>query len=282
MGVRPPPSAGQERRAQLADFLRSRRAAVDPVGLGLPTERRRTPGLRREEVAMLAGVSVSWYTWLEQARKVSASTQVLKSISRALSLTPAEHAHLLTLAGPEPTGSAASHALLDDETVAIVHGLVPHVAYVLSPLLDVIAHNRTAELVMRDLLTRPEGERNMLRWLFDRSNGWDRRAAGWRSNARANLEDFRAGYPELINDPDARALVDELSNGDPTFRAWWAEHDVRDLPPSRKSILHSAFGPLSMLRIQTRLAHAPALRLRILVPEDDTTRTRLSELAAQD
>ena len=225
---------------------------------------------------MLAGVSVSWYTWLEQARRVTASAQVLNSISRALELTPAEHAHLFSLAGADGDSPVRRHGYeIDDETVAMVHALAPHAAYVLSPVFDVIAHNQAAEIVMRDLLSRPAGERNMLRWLF-RDGGWDQNTPEWQTTARANVEDFRAGYAQLVDDPDARALVDELSTASSTFQGWWAEHEVRDLQPTRKALFHSTIGPLTLLQLQTRLAHAPALRLRILVPGDDATRKRMS------
>ncbi len=109
MGVAPPPSPGEVRRQELADFLRTRRAAVRPADIGLADDgrRRRTPGLRREEVAQHAGVGISWYTWLEQGRDVSPTPQVLDALARALRLSPAERAHLFALAGVErPVGSA--------------------------------------------------------------------------------------------------------------------------------------------------------------------------------
>jgi transcriptional regulator with XRE-family HTH domain len=164
MGLAPTPSARASRRTQLADFLKAKRAAITPDDVGLPVlGHRRTPGLRREEVAQRAGVGLSWYTWLEQARDITPSAQVLLALSRALELSPPEQAHLFLLAGvagPEEPGLAEDEA--DEETAALVHALRPHIAYVLSPRFDVLVHNRAAEIIMADLVSRPPHRRNLL------------------------------------------------------------------------------------------------------------------------
>jgi len=132
VGPRPTPSPDRARRAELADFLKARRAALDPAKAGVPTGGfRRTPGLRREEVAQRAGVGLSWYTWLEQARDVTPSAQVLGALSRALELTGPDTAHLFRLAGvaePGPSADATDDATLGEDVVAIVHELAPHPA----------------------------------------------------------------------------------------------------------------------------------------------------------
>ena len=265
MGPGPTPSAA--RRAELADFLRTRRAALRPTDPG--SGRRRTPGLRREEVAQRSGVGLSWYTWLEQGRDITPSDQVLLALSRALELTPSERDHLFQLAGV--TQPVPADGPVDDETVALVHGLLPHVAFVLGPRFDVVAHNRAAELIMGDLMARPPQRRNLLLWLFDRDAGWSN-DAGWEQAAHANLLDFRTEYATHPGDPAYLALVDELMRGGDPFRGWWERHDVQVMEPVRKQIRHRTLGPLNLLASQSRPAHQPWLRLRILVPADEQTR----------
>lgn len=286
MGVAPPPSAAEARRRQLADFLRARRAAVSPESAGLPGDgRRRTPGLRREEVAQLSGVGLSWYTWLEQARDVTPSAQVLHALARALHLGPAEREHLFALAAPavaegHDDDATGEDGTVDDETLALLDGLMPHLAYVLSPRLDVLAHNPAAELIMHDLLTAPPGRRNLLRWLFAGQDGWSDDASAWAQTARANLVEFRAEYDRRAGDPRYTALVEELRSASGAFAAWWGEHAVEAFEPARKRIPHPEHGRLDLLQTQARPTHRPGLRLRILVPADERTRRILLATAS--
>lgn len=278
MGLAPTPSVKASRRTQLAEFLKAKRAAISPADIGLPEGgHRRTPGLRREEVAQRAGVGLSWYTWLEQARDITPSTQVLLALSRALELSPPERAHLFLLAGvagPEEPGLAEDEA--DEETAALVHALRPHIAYVLSPRFDVLVHNRAAEIIMADLVSRPPHRRNLLLWLFDGQTDWGGRSQEWEATARANLMDFRTEYARHPDDPSYQRLVDELTGSSEVLRGWWAEHAVQAPEPVRKRIRHATLGPLNLLQSQSCLAHRPSLRLRMLVPADDRTRRILA------
>lgn len=278
MGLAPTPSVKASRRTQLADFLKAKRAAISPADIGLPEGgHRRTPGLRREEVAQRAGVGLSWYTWLEQARDITPSAQVLLALSRALELSPPEQAHLFLLAGvagPEEPGPAEDEA--DEETAALVHALRPHIAYVLSPRFDVLVHNRAAEIIMADLVSRPPHRRNLLLWLFDGQTDWGGRSQEWEATARANLMDFRTEYARHPDDPSYQRLVDELTGSSEVLRGWWAEHAVQAPEPVRKRIRHATLGPLNLLQSQSCLAHRPSLRLRMLVPADDRTRRILA------
>jgi transcriptional regulator with XRE-family HTH domain len=270
VGPAPPPSA--VRRQELADFLRTRRAAVRPADIGLADDgrRRRTPGLRREEVAQHAGVGVSWYTWLEQGRDVTPSPQVVDALARALRLTPAEHAHLFQLAGlSRPAGDFPRAA--PAELAEIVGGLLPHPAYLLGPRLDVLAHNAAAALVLHDLVAAPRP--NLLWWLF--ATDWSG-VDGWAETARANLADFRAEYARRPGEPSFADLVAALSAESATFREWWAAHDVRAMEPARKTIRHARLGALVVHQLQSVPAGHPELRLRILVPADDATRAALA------
>ena len=277
MGPGPPPSGVAARRAQLAAFLRARRAAISPAELGLPVQRRRTPGLRREEVALRAGIGLSWYTWLEQGRDITPSPQVLLGLSDALALSAAEQEHLFGLAGVTPPD--LEPPAVDELTSEMVAALLPHVAYVLGPRFDVVAHNSAAELIMRDLVTAPPERRNLLLWLFDTDAGWDRTHPAWQANARANLLDFRSEYDRHADDPAFTGLIEELGQRSDLLRTWWAEHGVQPPEPVRKRLAHPTLGTLSLLQTQARPAHNTALRLRILVPADDHTRGVLAGLS---
>jgi transcriptional regulator with XRE-family HTH domain len=281
MGPAPPPSSGSSaaaRRAQLAGFLKARRAAITPADVSLPVSGpRRTPGLRREEVAQRAGVGLSWYTWLEQARDITPSAQVLLALSRALELSAPEQAHLFLLAGVAgPEGPDRPENEVDEQTAALVHALLPHIAYVLSPRFDVLAHNRGAEIIMSDLFTAPPPQRNMLMYMFDGRVSWSQ-SAEWEATARANLLDFRTEYDRHPDDRAYQQLIDDLSRRSDALRGWWAEHQVQVPEPVRKTILHATLGPLHLLQSQARLANQPSLRLRLLVPEDGRTRRVLAE-----
>jgi len=231
-------------------------------------------------VAQRAGVGLSWYTWLEQARDITPSAQVLLALSRALELSPPEQAHLFLLAGVAgPEEPALAEAEADEETAALVHALRPHIAYVLSPRFDVLVHNRAAEIIMADLVSRPPHRRNLLLWLFDGQADWGGRGQEWEATARANLMDFRTEYARYPDDPSYQRLVDELTGSSEVLRGWWAEHAVQAPEPVRKRIRHATLGPLNLLQSQSCLAHRPSLRLRMLVPADDRTRCILADAA---
>src|ERR687886_1245639 len=190
MGVAPPPSAS--RRSELADFLRDRRARVTPGSVGLPADgRRRTPGLRREEVAQLAGVGLSWYTWLEQGRDIRPSAQVLDALARVLRLDAAERAHLFHLARvelPLPAGDYAREA--PPELAELVACLAPNPAYLLGPRTDVLAWNAAATAMLGTPTRAPDGRQNLLWWLFTT----ELRSEQQRATARNTLARFRAEH----------------------------------------------------------------------------------------
>jgi transcriptional regulator with XRE-family HTH domain len=268
VGSGPPPSA---RRAQLADFLRARRAALRPEDAGIePSGRRRTPGLRREEVADLAGVGLSWYTWLEQGREITPSVQVLGALSRALQLSTAGREHLFTLAGvAAPVAQPAPD--VDPQLAGLVDALAPHPAFVLDDRFDVVAHNAPSELVVGDLVTAPPERRNLLLWLFDGRDAWPAELQDdWTATARANLLDFRLAHAAHAGEPAFEELLRRLSASSGLFRAWWTEHDVAALEPMCKPMRHPELGVLHLHLLQTRTAGG--LRLRMLVPADAATR----------
>jgi len=276
VGAAPPPSA---RHAELTDFLRTRRAQVTPEQVGLEANgRRRTPGLRREEVAQLAGVGLSWYTWLEQGRDIHPSAHVLDAIARVLALDAAERAHLFHLARvelPLPEGDYPRQA--SPELRAIVAGLVPHPAFVTGPRADLLAWNRPAVAVFTDFGAMPPEGRNLLRWLF-LDPARDHTAAPREDTAKHTLARFRAQHARRPDDPSFAALIEELSAASPEFRAWWPRHEVVAEQAGTKTIEGHALGTLRLHHLQSTPTSDPELRLTMYVPADAETRRILASL----
>jgi transcriptional regulator with XRE-family HTH domain len=275
--VGPTPPGTESRRSELSDFLRRRRALVSPESAGLETNgHRRTPGLRREEVAQLAGVGLSWYTWLEQGRDIRPSAQVLDALARTLRLDASERAHLFHLARvelPLPGGGYPRDA--PPELRAVVHALAPNPAYLLGPRTDVLAWNRAAALVIGEPQPAPDGRPNLLWWLFtsDEEHGEQ-----WRATARNTLARFRAEHARRIGDPDFAALVEALERASAEFRAWWPRHEVLAEQLGTKTIDHPRLGTLRLHHLQSVPTSHPDLRLTQFAPADDATRTALATL----
>jgi transcriptional regulator with XRE-family HTH domain len=276
VGLAPPPSAA--RRAELTDFLRQRRAQVPPERAGIESNgRRRTPGLRREEVAQLAGVGLSWYTWLEQGRDIKPSAQVLDALARVLELDTAERAHLFHLARVErPLPDAGDTQEAPPELRALVEELAPHPAYLLSPRTDVVAWNRAAAGLLGVPAAAPDGPPNVLWWLFTST---ERSGAQWDDTARATLARFRAEHARRIGDAGFARLIEALERESERFRALWAEHEVLDGHLGTKVIEHPTFGLLRLHHLQSIPTEHPDLRLTQFVPADDATRAALRHFA---
>jgi transcriptional regulator with XRE-family HTH domain len=278
MGPAPPPGA-KERRSELTDFLRQRRGRVSPSDVGLPANgRRRTPGLRREEVAQLAGVGLSWYTWLEQGRDIKPSAQVLDALARVLRLDAAERAHLFHLARvelPLPAGEYPREA--PPELAAIVEDLVPNPAYLLGPRTDVLAWNGAAAAMLGEPTRAPDGRQNLLWWLFTSGELTNEQ---WQATARSTLARFRAEHARRIGDPDFAALIAALEETSEQFRAWWPRHEVLDEQLGTKTIEHPLVGRLILHHLQSAPTSHPDLRLTQFTPADEATRVALNELRA--
>ena len=250
---------------------------MTPADVGLPAgDRRRTPGLRREEVAQLAGVSMSWYTWLEQGRDMRPSPSVLDAIARVLRLDAGERAHLFHLARVErPLGADDYPREAPPELAAFVAALDPHAAYVTGPRTDVLAWNRTVSAVVTDFGALAPAERNLLRWLL-----LDRLPAdpGYEATARSTLARFRAAHARYVDHPEFLALIAELDERSPAFRAWWPRHDVLAEQSGTKAIVHRELGPLRLHHLQSAPTSHPELRLTVYVPADERTRAALAGL----
>jgi len=193
--------SSESRRRELAAFLRSRRERLRPEQVGLPpSRRRRTPGLRREEVAQLAGVGVTWYTWLEQARQINASPQVLDAIARTLQFDSHEHAHLFTLAGVTTTTIADECGSLTPEAQLLVDQLEPYPAIILNARWDLLAYNRVHGSFFPHLEKIPLEDRNCL-WLAFTDPAWREAMVDWEDSVGLMVAEYRAAMAEHIDDP---------------------------------------------------------------------------------
>jgi transcriptional regulator with XRE-family HTH domain len=275
------------RRDELRAFLRSRRARVSPADVGLPDDgaRRRTPGLRREELAALAGVGVSWYTWLEQGRDIHPSPEVLDALARALRLDAAERTTLFALARTElplPAGSGPAPGEDADDgralLVSLVEGLHPTPAYLLGPMTRILAWNPSASA----LFGSPDHlspERRSLLWMLLVDPGDARYNAGRRGTARNMVARFRSEYAQHAGEPAYEEFIAELRERSPWFVQWWGEHEVSDTQRGTKTIEHPTLGTLRLHHAQTVPTGAPDLRLTIYAPADAATRVALAKLA---
>ncbi|MEU3617041.1 helix-turn-helix transcriptional regulator [Streptomyces sp. NPDC006872] len=237
-------------RRQLAEFLRSRRERIAPAEVGLPAgRRRRTPGLRREEVAQLAYISTEYYTRLEQARAPRPSREVLAQIARALRLSEAERDHLHHLAGTPQGLPAGPSREVRQSIVDLLHRLPQAAAIVVSAAHEVIAWNDLAAALMEDFSALPRRDRNLARRAFLDRDGGGSPLYGVddvEEFAHATALQLRAAAARYPDDPELTALVAELIAGSPEFAALWAAHDVAARPTLCKTFDHPVVGPVTV------------------------------------
>jgi len=233
-------------RDELAAFLRTRRDRLRPHDVGLPGgQRRRTPGLRRQEVAELAGLSVDYYIRLEQARGPRPSRQVLAALSRALMLTTDEREYLFRVGGEEPSPAPGPSRDVPQGIRYLLDALTSVPAYVVSASCDILAWNQLATYFVGDLAQFPDGDRNMVRWMFARpaaDSYWDDEHAV--AFTRSVVAELRAAYARYPGDRSIAALVTEQLALSPRFAAMWAEHEVTARHPAVKRVDHPLAGPL--------------------------------------
>src|SRR5580698_6881667 len=229
----------------LGTYLRDRRAKLDPTAFGFPLKRR-TPGLRREEVAQRANVSATWYTWLEQGRGGAPSADVLDRISRAMMLTDVEREHLFLLGlGRPPEVQYHAPDGITPRLQRVLDTLEYSPAFVRTATWDVIAWNKAAAAVLTDYSMLPEGQRNVLRLMF-RDSRVRAAQSNWQSVARYVVASFRADVARAGAARNVQSLVDELCATSPEFAAMWRDNDVQGHGDGVKVLHHPIAGPLSM------------------------------------
>src|SRR6185369_847937 len=251
-------------RNELGDFLRSRRERLTPRAAGLPAgRRRRTPGLRREEVAQLAGIGVDWYIRLEQGRTVSPSVTTVDALARALRLSKTEHAHLKALAR-DGDRRAFTREIVPPPILRLIESL-PHPAYITGRRWDVLAWNEAAEEVFA-FSRLPEEDRNILIIILTKHATRRVFGASWNEQARRVVAQFRATHDLWADDPAFVELLARLRCESPEFTTWWKAHDIRAAVSGRKQMAHPKKGLLRFEHASFQATDDPALKLIIYTP----------------
>jgi transcriptional regulator with XRE-family HTH domain len=249
-----------DRAREAGALLRRCREGLKPADVGLPDRaRRRTPGLRREEVADLASISLTYYTYLEQGRPMNPSTQVLAALSAALRMTPTETRHLHELVHGMADPSTVEE-VIPAQLVALVDRLDPAPAYVTGRSWDVLASNLAARQWWTDWQALPAGDRNMLVFMLihDESRS---RFADWEMEARALLGRFRVSYSRHAGDPQFEALLHRLLDESSVARRWWPRHEVAPIGPGRKTMVHPELGEATFDHVVLTPTGAPELKV---------------------
>ncbi|MFF4830376.1 helix-turn-helix transcriptional regulator [Streptomyces sp. NPDC001315] len=271
------------RLRELREFLVSRRARVTPAEAGLPDggARRRTPGLRREEVAVLAGVGASWYQWLEQGRDISVSPQVLDSVARVLRLSNAERRHLYVLAGLNPPAPEVAPEKRDmcDGLRRVIDTWMPYPAHIMDMYYNCVMYNDAAAMVLG---MRPGTTQNCIVDFFtdelyrSRSNSWER-------NARTVVAQFRAACSACPDDEGFQQVVAELKATSAEFTELWAERDIEDAGQIRKELDHPLVGLLVVESTAMKVPARPDLTIVLHTPLDEAnTAAKLEWLASPE
>ncbi len=256
-------SEGIEQRRELGEFIRAHRERLAPAAIGLPAgSRRRTPGLRREEVAQLCGLSSTWYTWIEQGREVSVSPQALARLANALRLGRAERAYLFELAAKRDPDPGADEVELPAGALRCVE-LISSPAYVLDRSWNARSWNAQAQRLFAGWLDQP-GERNLLHFIFLEPAARSL-IRGWEERARRVAAEFRAARSAHLGDPGLRRLVEHLRQGSREFARFWDEHAVLGREGGERTFDHPKDGFQRYEQLTFNLAGSPDFRLTILV-----------------
>ncbi|WP_327350988.1 helix-turn-helix transcriptional regulator [Streptomyces sp. NBC_01304] len=273
-----PPEARARRSVEMREFLRSRRARVTPADAGMAVgdvRGRRTPGLRREEVAVLAGVGVSWYTWLEQGREINVSGDVLDAIARVLRMDGAEREHLYLLAGLNPPQAPpVSGRRVPDDLRQVIDSWMPRPAYLIDRHWNLVTVNRAAALVFG----YQEHDHNCLVTFFTGAR-YRSSLVRWRDAAQVIVGQFRADAARYPQDSEFDRLAADMCATSPVFAEIWAEHRICDASSGSKAVAHPEAGELIFDYTTLTLPHLPGHRLMLHTPATGTrTEQRLTAL----
>lgn len=274
------PTESSLRRRELAAFLRSRRERIAPEQVDLPVSgRRRTPGLRREEVAGLAGVGVTWYTWLEQARDIHVSDQVLDAIARTLRLDLNERRHVFTLAGASDRAPGADCGAVPPAVLAMMQQLEPYPAAVANARYDILAYNDVYRVIVTDIDKIPPEGRNLL-WLMFTSPAYRQVVKGWEGAAGFIVAQFRANMAEHVSEPSWKSLVSALRQRSAEFAQLWDRNDVTTPRVMPKRFDNPDVGLLEVDHVSLWFGPHNRTRMVTYTPRDEATQERLERLCA--
>lgn len=267
------------RRREAGDFLRSRRQRLTPSEVGLSDGfRRRTPGLRREEVAMLAGVGATWYTWLEQGREVKPSNEVLSALAGALRLDSTERRHLFVLHDrPPPELRSAAAERVGEPLRRMLDSLTGQPALVLGRRWDILAWNRAAEVVYGPYGRVDGDQRNLLHLLF-LDPDHRRLLVDWNTVARAAIAMFRADCARYAGNPDFERLVARLTRLSAEFADWWPQREVARPIAGAKRINHPIVGHMLFEYTSLGVNDAPDMKLIVFTPLEEDSVRKLAKL----
>lgn len=264
-----------ERRSELAAFLKSRRDRLTPEELGLvPGPRRRTPGLRREEVAQLAGIGVTWYTWLEQGRSIKVSEQVLDSVARTLKLDAAERAHLFNLASvPVPTEPEPEEPIAE-RLQMMLDKLHPYPAQVLNGKFDVLAYNKALTKLHANWDNVPPEDHNVIWWNFKgRENGC--LMLDWDQEVPWVVATLRATYANHVGEPAWEQFIERMCDNSKMFAKLWQSQDVAHSTGRTKRFMHKDLGLISFDTMSYRPVGMSESRVIVYTPSDDETAEKI-------
>jgi transcriptional regulator with XRE-family HTH domain len=275
----------KEQRQELGAFLRARRAELRPADVGLPqgVNHRRTPGLRREELSQLAGISVSWYTRLEQGKDVQLSAKAVARLAEALQLTAAQREYVVTLARGDPLGVEPARTEMVSATLRdLLNAQGGNPAYLIDARLNLLAWNQAASSVFgfsAEPAATPAEEHNLLWLMFTReARTW---MVDWERHAKLLLAQFRDASRHVVNDPWFGRFVERLKERSPEFTAWWSRYDVERVQGTEKVIDHPAVGQIALRQTVLQVVDAShALYLILYTPAPGTdTAEKLQKLA---
>jgi transcriptional regulator with XRE-family HTH domain len=273
-----PPRTSTSRRAELARFLRARRERLTPQEVGLPPgPRRRTPGLRREELALLAGVGITWYTWLEQGRPINASVQVLDAVARVLRLDQAGREHLYQLAEATPVRTAAGPTVVPAALTEILDSFNPCPAILVNGRFDILQANGGHQSVFRNWHSMPCIHRNLL-WCGITEPSAREKFLNFDDEIGYLVARLRSNYAAHVGDPDWEEDIRRLAELSPEFADLWARHEVCEAEQRLRIFLDGDVGELRFIINELKISAVPGMHFIVYTPQDEQSRDRLARI----
>jgi transcriptional regulator with XRE-family HTH domain len=267
--------AQDRRREELGKFLKARRAQLSPADFGLPDgSRRRTPGLRREELALLAGIGVTWYTWLEQGHEINASTQVLDALARTLRLDRAEREHLYRLAEAAPLLAGTARGPIPAEVREIIGSLDPLPALLTNGRFDILLSNAASEDLFWDWHAMPCIHKNTL-WCCITEPSARGKFPQYEQEMSYLVARMRAAYARHVGDPEWEEDIRRLSGLSQEFAGLWARHEVAGPHARTLTFVHPQAGPVTFTATELEIPALPEALLTVYTPADEQTRAQL-------
>lgn len=273
----------EQARKQLGRFLRTQRESLSPEEFDFPVGRRRTPGLRREEVAQLAGISPTWYTWIEQGRDIGFSQEVLESLARVFKLSEHETRYMLTLIGQSRAGPARrEQGTISTETQIILDHQGSYPAYIINRYWDILGWNQAARKLFIGIEQLGPYSNNLIWYMFI-SDQARQLVTDWEARARRMLAEFRSDSSHLLEAEQLQQFLADLNAASPAFTRWWSDHDVLPREGGRREFSHPQVGHLVLHQTTLVLGDQPNKKLVLHQPvHESDTAAKLERLVASN